>query len=234
MTKLEDFLYHTTKEIMSTWEEQDIYAVSFFVYSNEMFHFGGYDNVSTFAISYNTEADCGNAGPHTEKRWNYAFWRQDEWRIIEPDENSMGMQLLFEWYREQGITNVGYEGVDTPDGPVGFPELVDLTGKVARRLQEEGFLLEKFGRPIPILIHDLEYTDCTLKATEYANPNGEAADFLYGNWETEPVKFPSVSEVKTFAAELLNDPRKLEKFFGSSPGIPQEYLLAHLKKLSEK
>lgn len=234
MTNLEKFLYDTSKEIMSTWEEQDIYAVSFFVYSNEMFRFREFDNVSTFAISYNTEADCENAGPHAEKRWNYAFWRQDEWHIIEPDENSMGMQLLFDWYQEQGITNIGYEGPDTPDGPVGFPELVELAAKVARLLQEEGFLREKFGRPIPIIVHDLEYADCTLKATEHANPNGEAADFLHGNWETEPVTYPPISAAGTFAADFLKDPKKLERLFAASPGLSQEYLLEALKKIAGK
>jgi hypothetical protein len=236
MVKLEDFLYQTTKEIMSGWDEEDIYAVSFFVYSNEMFCFRGYDNVSTFAISYNTESDCDNAGPHAEERWNYAFWRQDEWHLIEPDENSLGMQLLFDWYQEQGITNIGYEGAGTPDGPVGFPELVRLVADVARKIQEEGFLKEKFSRPIPILIHDLEYCDCTIKATEYANPHGEAADFLYGNWETESAPVPLAAEsalsvARNFAEELSRNPEKMAQFYANSPGLSKEFIDEMMKKV---
>ena len=231
MCKLESFLYDTTKEIMSTWQEQDIYAVSFFVYSNEMFSFRGYDNVTTFAISYNTEADCEGAGPHDEERWNYAFWRQDEWHLIDPEEESLGMQLLFDWYREQKITNIGYEGPETPDGPVGFPEFVELLGKIARRIQDEGFLRNKFGRPIPIIVHDLEYTDCTIKATEYANPNGEAADFLHGNWESAPVNFSPVPPA-TFAADLLKDSERLERLMASMPGFSKEKALEMLKKMA--
>jgi len=233
VTKLEKFLYDTVKEIMSAWEEQDIYAVSFFVYSNEMFEFREHNNVSTFAISYNTESDCENAGPHAEERWNYAFWRQEEWHIIDPEENSLGMKLLFDWYREQGIGNVGYEGPDTPDGPVGFPELVALAGKIARQLQEEGFLREKFGRPIPILIHDLEYTDCTWKATEYANPNGEAADFLHGNWTGSEPAIPFTNPASEFAAQILSDPQKFAKLSAMSPGLSPDYLREMLKKFSE-
>lgn len=230
MEKFEKFLYDTTKEIMSTWNEPGIYAVSFFVYSNEMFSFRGYDNVSTFAISYNTESDCDYAGPHAEKRWNYAFWRQDEWHIIDPDEDSQGMQLLFDWYREQGISNVGYEDYDTPDGPIGFPELVELVGRVARRLQEEGFLLTQFGRPIPILVHDLDYTECTLKATEYANPNGEAEAFMHGNWESDVPAVPFLPPVSEFATQILNDPQKFAKFSAASPGLSPEYLREMLQK----
>lgn len=233
MSKLEKFLYDKVKEIMSTWEEQGIYAVSFFVYSNEMFTFREYDNVSTFSISYNTEADCENAGPHAEERWNYAFWRQEEWPIIEPDENSLGMNLLFDWYREQGIVNVGYEGPDTPDGPVGFPELVNLVSKTARQLQEEGFLRGKFGYPIPILVHDLEYTDCTLRATEFANPNGEAADFLHGNWTSSTPAIPFTNPVSEFATQILSDPQKLTKFAAMSPGLSTEYLKEMLEKFSK-
>ena len=183
MTNLEQVLYEKVKGIMSTWDEEDIYAVSFFVEANEMLSFREYDNVSQFCISYNTETDCEGAGIHSEERWNYAFWRQDECPIIEADDNCPEMQLLFDWYREQGIENIGEETDDWENGPVGYQELVSLTTKVARRLQDEGFLKEKFGRPIPIIIHDLEYCPCTLEATEYANPNGEAADFLFGNWE---------------------------------------------------
>ena len=45
---------------------------------------------------------------------------------------------------------------------------------VAKNLQESGFIKSKFGKPIPIVIHDLEYTWYTIEATKEANPNGEA------------------------------------------------------------
>jgi len=235
MAKLEEFLYQTAKDIMSTWDEEGIYAVSFFVYSNEMFCFRGINNVSTFAISYNTESDCGNAGPHAEERWNYAFWRQDERYLIEPDESSIGMQLLFDWYQEQGIENIGAEE-DWEDGPVGFGELVELAARVARKLQDEGFLKEKFGRPIPIIIHDLEYCDCTIKATEYANPYGEAADFLHGNWESESVDAPFLVEdpmtiARNFAETLSKDPEKMAQFYARSPGLSKEFIDEMMQKI---
>lgn len=232
MTKLEVFLYEKAKEIMSTWDEPGIYAVSFFVYSNEMVSYRDHSNVSTFTISYNTEEDCGHAERYAEERWNYAFWRQDEWHIIDPEEGNMGMELLFEWYKEQGIDNIGYEGPDTPDGPVGFPELVHLVGRVAHRLQEEGLLRKKFGHPIPILVHDLEYADCTIRATEFANPNGEAADFLAQAWTSEPVSPPPFPDAATLAGDFLKDPNKLQHLIAASPGLSPDYVMDMLKKLS--
>lgn len=237
MVPMEEMLYQKVRRTMSDWDEEDIYAVSFFVYSNEVYSYREYCNVSSFAISYNTESDCNGAGPHSEERWNYAFWRQDETVIIEPADDSPEMGMLFDWYRENGIENIGEETSLDFDGPVGFPELVNLVAKVARRLQSEGFLKEKFGRPIPIIIHDLDYTDCTIKATEYANPNGEAANFRSGNWESdlpEPPAFASMNPVSALASNILDDPKMRERLFAASPGLSQDYMAEMLKKLSGK
>ena len=230
MIAMEDILYEKAMDVMSTWVEKDIYAVSFFVESNGTFWFRDRCNVSRFAISYNCESDCEGAGIHSEKRWNYAFWRQNEHVIIEPDDDSPEMQLLFDWYQENGIENIGEETVDWGNSPVGYKELVDLVARVARRIQEEGFLKKKFGRPIPIIIHDLEYMECTWKATEHANPNGEAKDFLHGNWESDYPESGLLPPVKEFMAGLLNDPEKREQMYSSMPHIPKEKLDEVLKK----
>lgn len=233
MINIEEILYEKIKRIMSGWDEEGIYAVSFFIYSNELYSFREYDNVSSFEISYNTEEDCGGAGLHSEERWNYAFWRQDATAVIEPRDDSPEMELLFDWYREQGITNIGCEDGDSMDGPVGFPELVELAAKVARRFQDEGFLKEKFGYPIPIIIHDLEYVDCVWKATAYANPNGEAKDF-FEVWETAQVQPFPVRPVNELAQDFLNNTEMLEKLISMSPGLSREYILEMLQKAQGK
>lgn len=183
MIDMEQILYEKVKSIMSTWTEPDIYAVSFFVYANEEYTYGEFDNVSEFLLSYNAESDCPGAGKRSEERWNYAYWRQDTTPIISPWEPTPETKLLFDWYREQGIEDVGREDDDCPHGPVGYYELLMLAAKVARRLQEEGFLKEKFGRPIPILVHGLEYYDDIFEATRLANPHAEAEDFLSEKWD---------------------------------------------------
>lgn len=186
MVDFAEELYLKVKAVMSDWNEDGIYAISFFVNSNENFEYQGISNVSSFAISYNTEDDCKGAGPLAEERWNYAFWRQDETPILTPDEPDELTDLLFDWYRENNITNLGEEDENCYDencvyigkGPIGHYELLTLISEVAKRLQQEGFLESKFGKKLPIIIHGLEYAWYDIEATRNANVHGEADRFL--------------------------------------------------------
>lgn len=187
MIDLQGYLEKKLRGIISDWNEDDIYAVSFFVYANEAYEYNGYSNVTEFSVSYNTENDCGGADELSEKRWNYAFWRQNETPVIEAYDENEGIQLLFDWYEENGIDNIGYEDYDAcydnemiyiGKGPVGYYELLSEITAVAKKLQDSGFIKNKFGRPIPIIIHDLEYAWYVIEATKKANPNGEADVFL--------------------------------------------------------
>ena len=186
MIDISEKLYNAVKSIIDSWQEEGIYAISFFVYSNEAYEYNGFSNVSSFAISYNTEEDCEGAGQYDEERWNYAFWRQDESPVIDPDTPNELTDLLFDWYKENGITNIGEEDDDCYDenynyigkGPVGHYELLGLVSDVAKRLQQEAFFEKKFGRNLPIIIHGLEYAWFDIEATQNANINGEADIFL--------------------------------------------------------
>ena len=186
MIDFSEKLYSKVKSIMSSWYEEGIYAISFLVDSNEAYEYKGFHNLSSFAISYNTEEDCEGAGKYDEERWNYAFWRQDETFLIDPDEPNELTDLLFDWYRENGISNIGEEDEDCYDedynyigkGPVGHYELLTLVSQVVKRLQQEGFIEDKFGKKIPIIIHGLEYAWYDIEATQNANINGAADTFL--------------------------------------------------------
>ena len=175
------------RDVISTWTETDIYAISFFVYSNEAFVYKGHSNVTEFCVSYNTENDCVGTGELSEERWNYAFWRQNETPIIKANNENEGMRILFEWYEENGIDNIGYENYDScynndmqyiGKGPIGYYELLLEITAVAKKLQDSGFIKSKFGKPIPIIIHDLEYPWYIIEATKKANSNGEANMFF--------------------------------------------------------
>lgn len=186
MINISEKLYSTVKQIISSWSEDGIYAISFFVYSNEEYEYNGFSNVSSFAVSYNTEEDCENAGQYDEERWNYAFWRQNETPVIDPETPNELTDLLFDWYSENGVTNIGEEDEDCYDedcnyigkGPSGHYELLTLVCEVAKRLQEESFIEQKFGRRLPIIIHGLEYAWYDIEATQNANIHGEADTFL--------------------------------------------------------
>ena len=187
MVDLQAYIENKLRDIISSWNEDDIYAISFFVFSNEAYEYKGYSNVTKFSVSYNTESDCSGSGELSEERWNYAFWRQDETPIIEVDAENEGMKILFDWYKENGIDNIGYEDYDTcydnemryiGKGPVGYYELLSEITAVAKKLQESGFIKNKFGKPIPIIIHDLEYPWYIMEANKKANSNGEADIFF--------------------------------------------------------
>ena len=187
MIDLKAYLYGKVRPIIMQWNEEGIYAISFFVYSNEANKYKQYSNVSEFGISYNTLKDCENASDYAERRWNYAFWRQNVHRIIDPyDSNSECLETLFQWYSENGIEDIGFEDYDNEydetmhyigKGPIGYYELLTVISEVARQLQVEGIISEKFGK-IPIIVHDLEYPWFIEEATARANPNGEADVFL--------------------------------------------------------
>lgn len=186
MSNISEKIYSRVKSIMDTWSENGIYAISFFVYSNEAYQYKNYSNISTFAISYNTEDDCEGADLYDEERWNYAFWRQDETPIIDPDEEPEMTALLFDWYKENGITDIGKEDEDCYDsnfnyigkGPVGHYELLQIISEVASKLQSEGYVEQHFGKDIPIIIHGLEYAWYDIEATKKANPHEEADTFI--------------------------------------------------------
>lgn len=196
MINLEDYLYNKVRPVIETWTEGGIYAISFFVYSNEAYEYKEYNNISEFAISYNTEEDCDGASEMSEERWNFVFWRQNMPHIIEPYDGDEATKILFQWYEENGIKNIGYENYDEDydeqgnyisKGPVGYYELLTAVSNVARKLQTEGIIKKQFGKDIPIIVHDMEYTWYIEQATRNANPNGEADVFLktYANDFTE-------------------------------------------------
>lgn len=186
MIDITEKIYTRIRSVIDTWSEPDIYAISFFVYSNESYRYKDFSNVSYFAVSYNTEAYCNGAGEYDEERWNYAFWKQNETPVINPDEPDGLTHLLFRWYEENGITDIGYEDYNCYDsehnyvgkGPVGHYELLGIASEVSRRLSEEGYIEKHFGKKMPIIIHGLEYAWYDIEATKKANPNGEAETFI--------------------------------------------------------
>ena len=186
MVYIKNILKEKIKSVISEWNEDEIYAISFFTESNEAYEYREFSNVVYFAISYNTESDCDGAGDYDEERWNYAFWRQDEFPIIYSDEKNETTDLLFDWYAENGIINIGEESGEAYDsdynyigkGPAGHYELLTVVSEIAKDLQNESFISKKFGKKLPIIVHGLEYAWYDIEATKNANPNGEADVFL--------------------------------------------------------
>lgn len=186
MTDIKRILTDKVKSIIDNWDADDIYAISFFVESNENNTYNDYKNVSEFAVSYNTESECEGSGLYDEEMWNYAFWLQNETYVIDTSNDNEETRKLYDWYAEQNITDIGREDEDCYDenmcyigkGPVGHYELLMLAAEVARSLQSEGYIKRLFKKDVPIIVHGLEYAWYDIEATKLANPNNEAADFL--------------------------------------------------------
>lgn len=182
--KFEKILLNKCKDIIDSWHEDDIYAISFLVYSNTNAVFQNIENFPEFSIGYNTETFCENAPRTSEERWNYAFWAQNNQVIISADNKEMACHLI-EWYRDIGVENPGAVLDNEYDddfnyigkGPSGYYELLMLLSKIAKELQDSGVIKAKFG-DIPIIVHDLEYSWYCKHATAEANKNGQAKDFI--------------------------------------------------------
>lgn len=184
--RFDEYLYNRVLEIINSWTEKDIYAISFLVHANYGEEYNGADNIPEFSVGYNTENECNNAPLLSEERWNFAFWKQNNIDVISKENAVEGLEQLFSWYRSIGVENVGEENPDNDyddecnyvgKGPNGYYELLCLVSEIAKRIQNSGIIKEKWGI-IPIVVHDYEYCWYVLEATANANPNGEADTFL--------------------------------------------------------
>ena len=191
---LEEYLYDRVLPVINSWQADGMYVISFFVNSNEVNRYNGIGNFPEFSIGYNTEKGCRNASQLSEERWNIAFWRGSMTEIISAHRKDEGAAVLYDWYMDNGIDNIGCEDEDSRyksagdyigKGPNGFYELLCAVSNVARRLQTEGVIKDKFGA-IPIIVHDYEYPWYVEEATSNANPNGEANVFLQALREDFP------------------------------------------------
>ncbi len=168
---------------ISTAEAKDIYVVSFFI-DNERDD----PRQPTLTIGYNTEAQfrrsIADASDEAEARWNYAFWLQNELTVIgdltrDPD----GAAARRQWINELGLW------YDEPTNPEEWVTTVGATAalieanfnqacvQLARGLHDDGVIATIIGKPVPVVLHELEYYEAIARRTEAANPPGLADDF---------------------------------------------------------
>lgn len=71
--EFEKILLDKCKDVIDSWHENDIYAISFLVYSNMGETFENIENFPEFSIGYNTEGFCEKAPKISVKRLNNAL-----------------------------------------------------------------------------------------------------------------------------------------------------------------
>lgn len=171
-------------------ERPKIYVVSLFVYDED-----DDPRRPTITVGFNTEADVeaatpgpGNEGDLAwdaeEARWNYAFYRQNKLVVIcDSDLDAEGAAHREAWARKSGYWySDAEEAADfeatIERGEALTREFVHCAVDVARRLHGNGDITRIFGRPIPVLIHELEYYETIAAQNLAANPPGLVEDFV--------------------------------------------------------
>jgi hypothetical protein len=176
----DDYLQHAVTCALTaipTADTAGIYAISFLIYDED-------DDPlrPTLTIGYNTEAQVErvlnnptdrHAPDPAEARWNYAYWLQNELAVIGDSTNDPeGAAQRAEWI---GATP---RFRDHPEQVTA--RFVRGCVRLAHSFHEVGLIKRTVGRPVPVLIHELEYYDQIAEQTQAANPAGLADDFV--NW----------------------------------------------------
>lgn len=159
----------------------DIYALSFLIDCLD-------DDLRRISVilGYNTikhyKESIPDASDKDEAKWNYAFWPENELLVVGGDN-----PVFQEWVRQcPGYCSVEEEsqlkGQERKDSQQMIFEIGDrfeeLIIPILRKLHEDGTILKKFGRDIPVLLHELEYSDETIEWAKATNPNGQAKEFI--------------------------------------------------------
>lgn len=144
-------------------------------------------NTMTYDNYGNIVSKNGVAYTYGDEHWHDLLTAYDGQSIVYDKQGNptsyLGHTLTWENVRqgtvlclkENRIDNIGYEDYNAcydnemryiGKGPVGYYELLSEITDVAKRLQDSGFVKNKFGKSIPIIIHDLEYTWYIIEATK--------------------------------------------------------------------
>lgn len=162
------------------WTDTDIYAISLFVYDD-------CDNPCkpTVTLGYNTEKQVTKElkeNPDEEEvRWNYAFWLQNNFLCFGEGDTA---EIVKNWIEEN---NLPYYEDDDPawDDDETYDEAEQITEafaheliSIVKEIHEQGILSQKFGKEIPVIIHELEYYDEIAEQNIEANGEELIKDFV--------------------------------------------------------
>ncbi|WP_328327379.1 hypothetical protein OHA70_00795 [Kribbella sp. NBC_00382] len=183
-----EYLYARTAEAVTGFAEldvDDIYAISLWCSYYE-------DDTRrpTLAVDYNTDTQVEqvlSAPKHApeadEARWNYAYWLQGMPVEIGGPQDPTGLELGREWIKRAGLWYSDEQEASD------FEATLPLGSSIARRfeaeciragrrLHDEGVIEKVFGRPIPVLVHELEYQPHHADWAIAGNPPELVADYV--------------------------------------------------------
>ena len=150
------FLYKKSTDIISNWQVKNGYVVSILL-----------KGVNNIELSYNEETDK-NQGMDSEERWNIAFWQQDiVGFVLDTTEEK---EFFLNWmeyvdYKKDKI----YSITDLIENILFHKVLL----KVLNQIHKDDLIKKVFGKAVSIIIHNLDYCDCSVQLTRKANKNKE-------------------------------------------------------------
>lgn len=234
MHAFQKLIYDRFSESITAWDTvscPDIYAISLLYGTGWSSDAAGQEVAvqAQVSLSFNTlthyEAQIVMASSAEEAKWNFAFWLQNITATVPHDFPYGGnppiadLELRDAWCASLGILPDGTDGGGRPtyDEPTLYEAIRIACQRVAQMLHQEGIILDKLGRTVPIVIHELETTPSSAAATRAANPPGlsrEAEEWQLGRtydqiatYETllREISMRTVAEQARFWANLLVD-----------------------------
>jgi len=171
-----------TIENIEQSEVDDIYALSFYIELAEV--------LPAITIGYNTNEQVKKSTPEAsclaEAKWNYAFWLQNRLCVFgeegkySSDASIQAMQS--EFTLEMDGYNTANKQEDWHVCDENAQKITDRTwanaAEVAAELHQSTLFKDKFGRQLPILVHELEYHQKIIDINKIANPDGQANEFF--------------------------------------------------------
>lgn len=161
---MKEKLLNSIKQTIEKWEVADIYVISLFVYDEN-------DNPAqpTVTLGYNTisnyKDNIVSAWDAKEAKWNYAFWLQNEEFVFGIGDTK---KIVKKWINEN-FYDLDFSNEDNLC--VITKAFVSILIDIVKELHSSNFIVNKFDKSIPIIIHELEYYD------EIANQNIEANSY---------------------------------------------------------
>lgn len=162
------------------WTDTDIYAISLYVYDD-------CDNPCkpTVTLGYNMEKQIEKvlkrASGEVEARWNYAFWLQNDFFCFGIGETA---DIVKNWINENHLPyydddDPAWDNEDAEDETEKITQaFVNELICIVKEIHEQKILTQKFGKEIPIIIHELEYYDEIAEQNIKANGKELVEDFV--------------------------------------------------------
>ena len=164
---------------LNTITDKDIYAFNLYL---EYYNDNPYEPTITFG--YNTLENYERACKETDKqeaKWNYAFWLQNEFFQYGTKDTA---QSVRDWLVLNELPF--FEDDDKAwDDESNYLKASRITTRfvselieIVKEIHESGLLTQKFGKEIPIIIHELEYYHEITRQNIKANGKELLGDFI--------------------------------------------------------